>query len=51
MVAVSIAALLAKYGGVGVPIVNMSLAALVSAVMKYFRDKYPDNPILTWLPV
>lgn len=42
---------LLKWGGINVPIINITVGALISAVFKYLRDKYPKNPILEWLPI
>ena len=51
LVAQLIALALAEWGGIGIPIINMSLAALVTALFKWLRDTFPKNPILEWLPI
>jgi hypothetical protein len=42
---------LLEWGGVNVPMINISVGAVVSAVFKFLRDKFPGNPILEWLPL
>jgi hypothetical protein len=50
-VALLIAGALQKWGAINIPLINLSIAAAVSAGMKALRDKYPNNVILTWLPL
>lgn len=42
---------LLEWGGVNVPMVNISLGAVINAIFKFIRDKYPDSKILGWLPL
>ena len=42
---------LATWGGISVPVVNITIGAVVNAVFKFVRDKFPGNPILEWLPL
>ena len=51
LVAQVVSWLLLEWGGVNVPLINISVGAVVSAVFKFIRDKYPKNVILTWLPL
>ena len=41
----------ATWGGVSIPMVNITIGAAINAVFKYIRDKFPKNPILEWLPL
>jgi len=50
-VAQGIAWALLQYGGVNVPVINISVGAAISAIFKYLRDKWPNNKFLTWLPI
>ena len=47
----AIGALIIKYGGIEIPYVGLTIGAAVSAIFKFLRDKYPNNAILTWLPL
>jgi len=42
---------LAEYGNYGVPLINISVGAVINAIFKFIRDKYPNNAILEWLPI
>jgi hypothetical protein len=51
LVAQTITWSLAEWGGLSVPIVNITIGAVVNAVFKFIRDKYPNSKILEWLPL
>ena len=34
-----------------IPYLNISVGAIVNAVFKFIRDKFPKSKILEWLPV
>ncbi len=42
---------LLEWGGINVPMINISVGAVINAIFKFIRDKYPKSVILTWLPV
>lgn len=42
---------LLKWGGITVPIIDITVGALISAIFKFLRDKFPKNAILEWLPI
>lgn len=42
---------IAAWGNIQVPIVGMSIGALINAIFKFIRDKFPKSPILEWLPL
>ena len=42
---------LLEWGGINVPMINISVGAVISAIFKFIRDKYPNSVILTWLPI
>ena len=39
------------WGGWNIPYVNITLGAVVTALFKFLRDKYPNSPILEYLPL
>jgi len=47
LVAQGISYVVLTYGGINIPILNISVGALINAIAKYLRDKYDWN----WLPV
>ncbi len=47
LVAQAIAFAIAETTGINIPILNISLGALINATAKYIRDKFK----LEWLPV
>jgi len=51
LVAQAISWVIAEFGGMSLPWVPVTIGAGINAVMKFIRDKYPNNPILTWLPL
>lgn len=51
LVAQAISWALLEWGGVNVPMINISVGAVVSAIFKFLRDKYPNSKILEWLPL
>ena len=51
IVAQAISWAILEWGGVNIPMVNISVGAVLNAIFKYIRDKYPNSPILTWLPL
>jgi len=51
LVAQSITWGLAEWGGLSVPVVNITIGAVVNAVFKFIRDKYPKSKILEYLPL
>jgi hypothetical protein len=51
LVAQAISWALLTYGGVNVPIIEISVGALVNGIFKFIRDKYPKSVILEWLPI
>jgi hypothetical protein len=42
---------LLEWGGINVPMVNISVGAVVNALFKFIRDKYPTSILLSWLPL
>ena len=42
---------LLEWGGITLPIVNITAGAFITAVFKFIRDKYPKSVILEWLPI
>lgn len=42
---------LAYYGNVNIPILEISIGALINGLFKYIRDKYPKSVILEYLPL
>jgi len=42
---------LLNWGGVNIPMINISVGAVINSIFKYIRDKYPNSIILTWLPI
>ena len=40
-----------EFGGVNIPMLNISIGAAISAAFKYLREKYPNNKILEWFPL
>ncbi len=42
---------LLTWGGITIPVLDITVGALISAVFKWLRDKYPKNLILEWLPI
>ena len=51
LVAQGISVLLLKYANVNVPIINITVGALINGVAKFIRDKFPKSKILEWLPI
>jgi hypothetical protein len=51
LVAQVISWVLLEWGGISIPVVNISVGAVISGIFKYIREKFPKNPILTWLPL
>ena len=51
LVAQAITWSLATWGGVSIPIINITVAALVNGLFKFLRDKFPTSKILEWLPL
>jgi len=51
LVAQTISWSLLEWGGVGIPMVNVTAGAAMNAIFKYIRDKYPKSKILEWLPL
>lgn len=37
--------------GISLPIINMSVGAVLNGIFKYIRDKFPKSAILEWLPL
>lgn len=50
-VAQGLSALLVQYGGITIPYVGLTIGAVINAIFKYLRDKFPTSPILEWLPL
>jgi hypothetical protein len=42
---------LATWGGISIPIINITVGALINGLFKFIRDKYPESVILEWLPL
>ena len=40
-----------EWGGMGIPLINISVGAAINSVFKFIRDKYPTSKILEWLPL
>jgi hypothetical protein len=51
LVAQTVSWSLLEWGGIVVPMLNITVGAAVSAIFKYLRDKYPKLKILEWLPL
>ena len=51
LVAQAISWLLLEWGGVAIPMINITIGAAISAIFKYLRNKYPDWKVLEWLPL
>jgi len=51
LVAQVISWLLLEWGGIVVPMLGITIGAVISAVFKFIRDKYPNSKILEWLPL
>ena len=51
VVAQVISAALLEWGGISILMLNISLGALISAIFKFIRDKYPNSKVLEWLPI
>lgn len=51
MVAQGITLALAKWGGIEIPMVNITVGAAISALFKFLREKFPKSAILQWLPI
>ena len=42
---------LSIWGNVNVPVLNISVGALINGIFKYLRDKFPKSAILEWFPL
>jgi hypothetical protein len=42
---------LLEWGGINVPIINITIGAAINSIFKFIRDKYPNSWILSWLPI
>ena len=42
---------LLEWGGINIPMVNITVGAAISAIFKFIRDKFPKLTILEWLPL
>ena len=51
LIAQGISVLLLKYANVNVPIINITVGALINGIAKFIRDKFPKSKILEWLPI
>jgi len=51
MVAQGISYVLLTWGGISIPILGLSVGAVLNGIFKYIRDKYPKSKILEWLPI
>ncbi len=49
LVAQAISWALLEWGGVNVPMINVSVGALVNTIFKILRDKFPG--VIEWLPL
>lgn len=39
------------WGGIQIPIIGMTIGALINAIFKFIRDKFPKATWLVWLPL
>jgi len=51
LVAQAISWSLLEWGGVGIPVINISIGAALNAIFKFIRNKFPKSKLLEWLPV
>ncbi len=42
---------LAKWGNINLPIIEITVGALINGAFKYIREKYPKSKILNYLPL
>ena len=42
---------IATWGGISVPVINITIGAVINAVFKFLRDKFPTAIWLAWLPL
>jgi hypothetical protein len=40
-----------EWGGINVPMINITAGSIVSAIFKYIRTRFPESKILEWLPL
>lgn len=51
VVAQLISAFILQFGNVTIPYLNITIGALINAIFKLLRDKFPNSKILEWLPL
>lgn len=42
---------LASYGNINIPVLEITVGALINGIFKFIRDKYPKSVILEYLPL